>query len=225
MKPQSQKRFLLALIVILTGVSSSFAQGTFENLNFESATIVPDPSSVYYPNAVDAADALPGWTVVAGGIPSGDILYNTIFLSEASTSLQGPSSVEPILQGNYSVILYGSTGGTPASAAIGQTGQIPAGTQSLLFYGAGIVNLQVSFGGQNLSYTAVGTGPNYTIYGANVAAYAGETGQLLFDAPPNSGGEIDNIQFSPSVIPEPATCALVLCGATLLGLSRWKRTA
>jgi hypothetical protein len=102
-------------------------------------------------------------------------------------------------------------------------GKIPSSTQSLLFYGAQNVNLQVSFAGQLLPYVAVGTGPNYTIYGANISAYAGDTGQLLFTGAPDSGGEIDNIQFSVQPIPEPATCALIFCGAILLGLSHRKR--
>jgi hypothetical protein len=222
MKNNTVKYFMLTLI-LWVGQQIGFSQGSFENLNFESATIVTDPSNPYYPYAINAADALPGWVVVAGGIGGGDIAYNDQPAGAAWATLQGPGSHEPILQGNYSVGLFGSSAGQPANAAIGQTGQIPSSTQTLLFYGADIDNLQVSFAGQLLTYVAVGTGPNYTIYGANISAYAGVTGQLLFNGPANGGGEIDNIQFSPSAIPEPGTWALMLCGVTLLGLSRWKR--
>ncbi len=39
------------------------AQSTFQNLDFEDANPVPIVGSPYYPYAVTAASALPGWSV------------------------------------------------------------------------------------------------------------------------------------------------------------------
>jgi hypothetical protein len=112
------------------------------------------------------------------------------------------------------------------TAAIGQTGQVPLSAQSLVFWGyAG--GLQVTFDGQPLNFLGIGSTNNYTIYAANVSAYAGQTGQLLFSDPFYSntqGGpaSIDNIQFSSSVVPEPSELALAALGTLLFGFRRWR---
>jgi hypothetical protein len=170
--------------------------------------------------------ALPGWTGYGGGLPfssTDPILYNTVSLGAPAISLQGPGSPEPILQGLYTVLLQGSTGGGPSRVSIGQTGQLPTNSESLRFFGYDIVNLQVTFAGQLLPYAAIGTGPNYTIYGADISAYAGQTGQLLFAVPSHDEAFLDNIQFSMSPIPEPGTCALLLCGLGAVGVNRWRK--
>lgn len=77
--------------------------------------------------------------------------------------------------------------------------------------------MQVSFGGQVLSYLAVGSGSGYTIYGADVSSLSGQTGQLLFTAFNNTYAEIDNIQFA---VPEPRELFLFGLGALLFGLRR-----
>jgi hypothetical protein len=105
------------------------------------------------------------------------------------------------------------------SAFIGQTGTIPVGTQSLTFF-ANQSGLQVSFGGQNLSFSAIGTGAGYTIYGANISSYAGQTGQLLFTTPGVASALLDDIQFSTTAVPEPSEFALGALGALLLGFRR-----
>ena len=77
------------------------------------------------------------------------------------------------------------------SAAIGQTGQIPTNAMSLKFWG---YSTDVSFGGQTLSLVLLGRHtPHYNIYGADISAFAGQTGQLLFTAQPQSLDIIDNI--------------------------------
>jgi len=83
------------------------AQGTFVNLDFESANIIPDPTSPYYPYAVSVANGLPGWTAY-GGTFAGDILYDTVSLGAAAISIHDTNSHEPILQGSYTVLLQGS---------------------------------------------------------------------------------------------------------------------
>lgn len=214
------KSCALLLLAASLGFTAE-AQGTFQDLNFESARIILDTNSPFFPNAINASNALPGWTVGGENEAAPDVLYNTISSGAAVVSLQGPGSFEPILQGSFTVELQGSSSGAPASVSIGETGQIPAGSGSLQFFGADLDNLQVSFDGQLLSYVAVGTGPNYTIYGADISAYAGQTGQLLFTALPDGTALIDNIQFFS--VAEPTTCALMLCGTVLFAAARYAR--
>src|SRR5947209_12500351 len=104
-------------------------QGTFQNLNFENATIVLDPASPYYPYAVISATAVPGWTAYVGATPQSDLLYNTLPLSSGAVSIYDTPSV---LQGRYSLFLEGSTSGDQAS--VSQTGLVPTTAQSIRFY-------------------------------------------------------------------------------------------
>jgi PEP-CTERM motif len=76
-------------------------------------------------------------------------------------------------------------------------------------------------GGQNISYSAISIGPNYTSYGGNIpSGLAGQIEQLTFDAPEggNNYWEIDDIQFSPSFIPEPSVLWLFALGGLFFGL-------
>lgn len=127
-------RTALMVIILSCANERGFSQGTFVNLNFESARIILDTSSPYYPYAINVTNAVPGWTVTEG-VFGPDILYNTVSTGSPAVSLQGPGSHLPILQGNYSVLLQGSTGGAPTGASIEQTGQILANSESLRFYG------------------------------------------------------------------------------------------
>ncbi len=193
-------------------VLPAYSQG-FINLNFESAQIVTDGSLF----RVNAWKALPGWT---NGYPSNAaIFYNDVSLGGAAVSIHDTNGFEPILQGRYSVLLQGANPGS-GSASIGQTGQIPSSAQSLTFWGQ-LGSLQITFGGQAVPYVAIGNGPNYTIYGGDISAFAGQTAELRFTALAHTGGGlIDNIQFSPSQIPEPGSLALLGVSALLLGFFR-----
>jgi hypothetical protein len=76
-----------------------------------------------------------------------------------------------------------------------------------------------------LSFFDLGGNDRYHIYGADISAYAGQTGELRFTgvpAGPNSSGSafIDNIEFSPIAIPEPTTLSVLLGG-----LVRWPRNS
>jgi hypothetical protein len=78
--------------------------------------------------------------------------------------------------------------------------------------------LQVSFAGQPLSVIAIASNPDYTVWEANVSAYSGQTGELLFQVPWESQAILDNIQFSTQPVPEPDTISL-MGGLLLLLLS------
>ena len=208
------------LIVLLSFARLGFAQG-FVNLKFENAIINSNGAPQY---EVIASNAIPGWTAYIDGTPQTYILYNAASIDVAAVSIQGASSpyIKPI-QGNYSVLLQGGTIYSQAgtNAAIGQTGQIPVNALSLVFWGY-FTSLGVSFDGQTLSLVTLGSTANYNIYGADISAFAGQTGPLLFTCPQSNYSLIDNIQFSSSPVPEPGELALVAFGALLFGYRRWR---
>jgi hypothetical protein len=169
--------------IALASVSLVRAQGTFQDLNFEEANIVPIPGQQY---AITVANALPGWAVDYGNVQQTQIFYNDASLGATQVTLDAngyPGTPGPILEGNFSVLLQaGFVNGTLTSASINQTGQIPSGTQSLLFDSAsgGFSSQQppeVFIGNDLLTLFPVGTGQgvstSYTIYGANIFAWAG----------------------------------------------------
>jgi len=198
------------------------AQGTFQNLDFEQANIVPLGGSDT--NEVEASAALPGWTVYLGGSSVNYVLYDTVSLGSPAVSIQ--DSLSPVaqpLQGSYSVVLQHS-GIDSTTAGIGQTGQLPQNAASITFYVANYQTLQLTFAGNSIPLVQLGTTANYSVYGGNIAPYAGQTGELLFTDIANNSQpmELDNIQFSSSV-PEPSAFGLFALGSLFFGLRRWRK--
>jgi hypothetical protein len=214
----------LFIMLILSTYNVATAQGTFQDLNFEEATIVPISGE---PNAVTVANALPSWAVYYGSDQETQITYNQAttggtVVSVLANGYPGPSG--GVLDGNFSVLLEGGLNPAlqPANATISQTGQIPAGSESLLFY-ASYSAPEVSIGSDVLTLFPVTTTPSHTIYGANISAWAGQTEELTFSAAPPQFSEIDDISFSSSpitVTPEPDALTLMSIGGLLFGLYR-----
>jgi len=220
----------IILIILLLGGQSGFSQG-FINLNFEAAKIIPAATGA--PD-IETTNALPGWTVLLGGSPQAQITYNAPAVGSTwvclITTNMGLGSWSPA-SGNYSVLLQGGTYPfQPLTATISQTGLVPVSAVSLLFAAQpGPGALDVSFGGQSLNFSAISTGPNYTLFGADISAFAGQTGALgfsaLLDIDQSNNWNIDNIQFSSSPVPEPSVLALSGLGGLLLACRRWKHTS
>jgi hypothetical protein len=214
------KTIELIIVVLATSLRIGSSQG-FVNLDFELADLSAYGTG---PAIVPAASAIPGWTAYLAGAPQANIVYNAIALDSAAVSIHGAGSLEPVLQGKYSVFLQGASYGTTDSAAIGQVGRIPDTAKSMTFYGYSLVNMQLTFGEANIPYFVIGGGPNYTIYGADVSGFAGEMGQLLFTAPASiGGGMIDYMRFSNQPVPEPGLFEFSALGALLLGWHRLRR--
>jgi len=209
-----KNRFLI--LILLAVVQGGHAQG-FVNLDFEDTAITPayPPGTVnFYAQSV----AMPGWTPSLGIIPN-----DGVSTGGAMVSLQDTNALNyAAIQGTFSVLLQGSSLAAATTASIEQTGTIPNTAQSLTFYARLGGTVLVSFNGQNLYISAIGSGANYTIYGANIASYAGQTGQLLFTAPVQNAALLDNIQFSSSSVPEPSELVLAMLGALLFSFRRWR---
>ena len=223
----------ITFLVLLLAVHVGFSQG-FVNLNFENATIVNDPSGEF-PDSSYASNAIRGWTAYIDNVSQTDVSYNNQPLSNAGVCLFGTNGYYQPIQGRYFVILQGAYNADPYvpgntnSAAIGQTGIVPLTAQSLVFWANIIVggpylnNMAFTFDGQNLPFNQIGAGSNFTIYGANISAFSGQSGQLLFTVPYNGIVNLDNIQFSASPVPEPGVLGLFAFGGALIAFRRWKK--
>jgi hypothetical protein len=224
-----------AVLCLLAAVLNSQAQG-FVNLDFEAADIFGySPASFGIPTT----NALPGWIAYEGNVSGGttnndsQIWYDGQSIGAQMISINDTnrgSGFTP-LQGQFTVSLNGIIPNTSPPfdyfTAIGQIGEIPVGTQSLTFF-AGVnvtaFDFQVTFAGQDIPMTQIGSAANYAIYGGDVSVFGGQTGELLFTALPQHGGLLDNIQFSTSPIPEPTVFSLFALGGLLIGCRQWRKS-
>src|SRR6266699_1897001 len=215
------------------------AQGTFQNLGFESATLVPIFGNS--PSPGQFAPAFPGWTGSIAGVQVSGALYNSFFLDSSGIGIMdsgGPVSAL-VIQGAYTAFLQAGLtsgpGGTlqPGDTTLSQTGLVPAAAQSLLFRAdldGSPAALVVTHGGQALPLFPLGGGTNYTLYGADIRALAGQQDELNFTVlaqRPYAGDLhnvfLDSIQFSGTAIPEPGVLGLSALGALLLGWRFWRK--
>ena len=205
---------IITFLLLQAGLRLCCSQG-FVNLSLQQADVVP-----IGPDAIAVTNALPGWSVFYGGIQQSFVTFNDPALGATFVTLLATNGQQ--LSGNYSVLLQG--GGTASAATISQTGHVPASAESLLFDAAATRPdtsvLIVSLGGEDLSFIAISNGPNYSVYGADVSAFAGQTEALTFSAPedlsvPNIWN-INDISFSSAPIPEPSPLGLLAVGGFLL---------
>jgi hypothetical protein len=211
---------IVGCLLVFARVHQAYSQGTtigdgtFVNFDFESAN-VPDLPIGQANHNTPATAALPGWTVYGGNSVVNTVWHNDASLGAALVTLWGPDyGAGLILQGKYTVDLQG---GVPASvqltAGIGQTGQIPAAANSILFDALG-AGFQVSFNGQTIPLAAIPGG-----YGGPIASFAGQTGQLLFTAEQGGFVYLDDVRFFSSPIPEPGTVSLCGLGSLMILIS------
>jgi len=212
-------------VAVLLSPFQNICGQSFTDLNFESARLVPVPGDTY--GAVQFAQALPGWTESIVGAIDTNALYNNIFLDSAGISIFDTNFVfypASVIQGRYSAIIesgmgYTSSGAIPVNATLSQIGMVPVGTESLQFKAYEFFDssgaFTVTLGGQTLSLIVLGTGSNYTLYGANVSQWAGQTANLAFTVlaeNPHVNDEslvLDAVQFSNQQVPEPSVSGLL----------------
>ena len=214
----------LILVLGLIQPLCVYAQGTFRNLDFELSQI----PQTQPPGSVMASLALPFWTVYFGAAPQSTVLWEELSAGSSAVTLCGPNGTVTSIAGGYSALLFG--GDTSPDVSIRQTGIVPANAESLLFkaqVGPGKPTISVSLGGQTLPLMALSTGANYTLYGANIAQFAGLQEELRFSAAPQSLGpsywNIDDIVFSTAAVPEPTTSALLAVSSLTFAFWMFRR--
>jgi hypothetical protein len=223
-----QKHYLLLILTI--SLESLHAQGAFQNLDFESATVparIPGQPAAFVP----ITEATPGWRSYNEEFELTSVLHDGF-----STGGSFPSILDPaynssfVIDGQYTIGLSAS-GSAGGDLSIAQTGFIPANSRSILFKAALLSgsSFSVFLGGVPLTAFPLQTGPNYIRYGVDISAFAGQTEELRFTlaaAAPGHGLNamlLDTIQFSPVSIPEPGSITILLAGITVFGLSRRRR--
>lgn len=211
----SFRALLCALSVGLAARAS--AQGNFQNLNFEQATVPPSPVNGYGDLFVDPALAFPGWTVSASG--NGYPLYttyNNLTLDAPAVDLIGPFFPNGIgmssLQGSYSVVLQYSDY-FHIFPFISQTGLVPATAKSINFLISSdplVLPPFVNLNGVRISLVDIGGGR----LAGDVTAFAGSTAELTFGTGAYRAC-FDDVRFSAQPVPEPSVFALSALGALL----------
>jgi len=101
MKLRSMAWLLVVSFVLLRSASGQ----DFQNLDFESATLVPVPGDPY--NGVQFAPAFPEWTQTIAGAIDTNALYNNIFLDSAGIAIIDHTSSWSgrVIEGDYTAIL------------------------------------------------------------------------------------------------------------------------
>jgi uncharacterized repeat protein (TIGR03803 family) len=199
--------FVSALLVI-----SVQGQGSFQNLDFEAATI----SQTQSPGMVNTTDALPNWNVYYGSNQQTQMVFNAVTSGVPQVVLLGTNGISQTnIEGGFSVFLQGIAATLPGGrviatdVSINQTGAVPATAQSILFKAQrGTATLSVSLGGQNVPFMALSNGVNYTLYGGDVSTFTNQDLQLEFTVSSTSsnqtGWNLDSIEFSDqSILPTP----------------------
>jgi hypothetical protein len=228
-----RKTLLICCMLTPCCAPKAHGQGTFQNLGFESATLSVIPGDPY--GRVQFAPAFQGWSGYVGGAQQTAALYDNIFLDSSGLSIVDTNWTNPlggpagVIQGRYTAILQAGWAlgtFTPADTSLVQTGMVPLTAQSLMFrafLSAPIDSFSVEMGGQQLPLTALGTGANYTVYGADIHSWAGQSVDLAFTVlaqrphVDNYYAFLDSIQCSTQSVPEPGTFALCALAALLLG--------
>jgi hypothetical protein len=218
--------FLLALTV----VRRAGAQGTFQDLDFESGAIVP---MNYGDTAeIEAGSALPGWTVYYGKTQQASLCYDNASVGGANVSLLSSAwrggTPSGMIHGRYCLLLQEGYSGSAQpgdqqpweTVSLAQTAQVPASAMSLSFR-ASVADLTVSLGGTVLSLNVLNSCQGYDVYECDVSQFASQTSLLEFTAG-DPTVYLDDISFSPAPVPEPTALGLFLAGGALLW---WRRAA
>ena len=223
--------FFFAGYVSLCAALSATAQGTFQNLDFESAILADIPSG-QGGSFVSISDAFPGWTGYIGTNQVTQVRQNNLTLGEPSIDILGPSwsgisgiAANGIISWQYTALLQAGTypDRPPADAALAQIGQVPITAHSLQLKELGASGSQfiVSLAGQTIPLIQIGGGTNYVLYAGDISQFAGQTVELRLTSHgspdyPFPWDFVDDIVFSAQSIPEPSVLTLSALGTILL---------
>ncbi len=211
-------------IAIATCCFGAWAQGTFRNLDFEQARVIPlEGWGLPY---IATSNAIPGWNAAARSDGTPYIPFNVLSLGAPWITLHdiydhNPGGPVPIIQGYYSVFLQASYPGAEVVPYIYQTGRITLDTRSLTYKisdgGTGLdVFFDVFFNDTELLITRLAVTDDYELWGADLSDFSGDYGELKF----RGQGELDDIKFSPLEVPEPAMWSILLLGGVVMARFR-----
>ena len=212
---------LLGSLSVGQALPVSEAAGTFRNLDFETARLTLPPIQPGVPNHnVPIQRALPNWTAFVGTMPLSAVWYNDVTVGSANVDLIDRYSFlgELVIDGDYSVVLQpGIRGAERVNASISQFGVVPAEAESIQFKCTPFP-FSLSFAGQELPIVPLAVQADYTLYGADIAPFAGQSGQLTITAI-RDGIVLDSLVFSPDPVPEPRVAVLLGVGLLVLTYS------
>ncbi|HEX3799742.1 MAG TPA: hypothetical protein VH413_13685 [Verrucomicrobiae bacterium] len=220
---------IIILVLLTAAAMSANAQGTFRNLNFESANVAGDSRVTQIP----IVNAFPGWSATETEASFGtqsltQVYYDALALGSPLIAVNdnelGSGSLPPPLQGSFSAYISGGNG---FAFSLMQTGVVPFESKSLLVdIQDDAFGLQTTINGNLINMVPLYDNSIYTVYGGDISAFAGELDQLAFTEPGFPSGigaaTIDDIQFSPNLVPEPGVWSLILCGTAFFGFTRKK---
>jgi len=230
----SDKKRLLLVLVFAVSQFHTRGQGTFINMNFESANVPIIPNGQAGTD-VGVTEGIPGWLAYLGSSQTSQMLHNDISIFSARVGILGPdwnnSFGIGVIEGNYSAVIQaGQSSLDPISASISQTGQFPGSAKSirlktkLIFADPAnqFQQFELKIAGQNVALLPLSVTSGYTLFGGDISAFAGLTGELKISATPTPyeyySFVVDSIVFSNQPIPEPSVFGLVGLGALLFGL-------
>src|SRR5439155_26735363 len=116
--------------VLFVMAFNAVAQGTFQNLNFESANVSPANARGFFP----ITNVLPNWTGYLGTNQVSQAFYNGVSAGAALVSLissNTPFSEDQVIGGKYTAVLATgedqviNSSGAIVSAAIAQGSLVP----------------------------------------------------------------------------------------------------
>jgi hypothetical protein len=223
---------ILAGLLCGVGAVSLHGQGTFQNLDFEQATVPTVPSGGFG-SLEPISAALPFWNGYLGNTSQTITYHNNYSLGAPALGILGPVWSRPpvVIEGSYSAVLQAGAlfQDNYASASIAQVGLVPGSAKSIqvkvqpiFFTTDPAIQFNVSLDGQNIPLRYLASTSGYTLLGGDISSFAGQARSLRLaalpiPADPFSSFAVDSIIFSDQVIPEPSAFCLVGFGAWFLG--------
>ena len=200
---------LLLLTVGFT--AAAWGQGSFRNLDFESARVVTNDPTF---GVLDWNLAAPGWNH-SNGSDLGIVYYRQehfgftgyYMLYDSLSPVYAPGTQ---LAGRYSLgFSNGHATGNPESPwqenYLGQSGEIASDVRSFRLLAHG--SFEVLVGGVSIPMQSLGG----NLYGGDISAFAGQTTEfriLNTSRTLHTPVVVDNIAFSPMPVPEPSVVVI-----------------
>lgn len=189
-------RFALSSFLLI-GVGLAGLAQSFQNLDFEQASLIPNSGDPY--DRVQFGPALPGWIGYCGSAPQASVNYNSLFLDSAGISILDTNyqnqfgwadfHVELLTHGRFCVLLqsgfsFGSPPpGPPVATSIVQAGRVPTDAKSIVL-NASSGGIELSFNGSSIPLAVLTeVTNNVALLGGDVSKFSGQTGELRFTAP------------------------------------------